>query len=212
MMMSHSTTSGRTSATRSMASRPLPTVTTSKSSSENVSSMTFWIVMLSSASRIFLPIESALRAESVRGVKIERHHPYVKERSAVAADGMNPGNRQSGERSGIHSRGASGAPRGCDQHPLVQRGLYQADDVLRRRAGQEHLGHAEVLQDRDVLGRNDPAPEDLDRAHALLPQQLQDAAADRQVRAGEDREADDVRVLLRGRGHDLLGRLPQAGI
>ncbi len=56
MMMSHSTMSGRTSPSFSRASRPLPTVTTSKSSSEKVSSMTFWIVMLSSASRIFLPI------------------------------------------------------------------------------------------------------------------------------------------------------------
>jgi hypothetical protein len=56
MMMSHSTTSGRTSWTFSMARRPLPTVTTSKSSSEKVSSMTFWMVMLSSASRIFFPI------------------------------------------------------------------------------------------------------------------------------------------------------------
>ena len=56
MMMSHSTMSGRTSASFSSASRPLPTVTTSKSSSEKVNSMTFWIVMLSSASRIFLPI------------------------------------------------------------------------------------------------------------------------------------------------------------
>ncbi len=56
MMMSHSTMSGRTSRSFSRASRPLPTVITSKSSSEKVSSMTFWIVMLSSASRIFLPI------------------------------------------------------------------------------------------------------------------------------------------------------------
>ena len=58
MMMSHSTMSGRTSGSFSRASRPLPTVITSKSSSEKVSSMTFWIVMLSSASRIFLPIPS----------------------------------------------------------------------------------------------------------------------------------------------------------
>ncbi len=56
MMMSHSTMSGRTCGSRSRASLPLPTVTTSKSSSEKVSSMTFWIVMLSSASRIFFPI------------------------------------------------------------------------------------------------------------------------------------------------------------
>ena len=48
--------------------------------------------------------------------------------------------------------------------------------------------------------------------HALLAQQLEDAPADRQVRAGEDREADRVHVLLRGRGHDLLRALAQAGV
>ena len=60
MMMSQSTMSGRTSDSFSSARRPLPTVTTSKSSSEKVSSITFWMVMLSSASRIFLLIASSV--------------------------------------------------------------------------------------------------------------------------------------------------------
>jgi hypothetical protein len=72
MMMSQSTRSGRTSWTFSTASRPFPTVTTSKSSSENVSSMTFWMVMLSSASRIFLPIVSQPPKVRARRLKIDR--------------------------------------------------------------------------------------------------------------------------------------------
>src|SRR6266850_725109 len=72
MMMSQRTRSGRTSCTFSTASRPFPTVTTSKSSSENVSSMTFWMVMLSSASRIFLPIAAKPPKGTGRALKIDR--------------------------------------------------------------------------------------------------------------------------------------------
>src|SRR5678810_727101 len=122
MMMSQRTTSGRTSAIRSTARRPSPTVTTSKSSSEKVSSMTFWIVMLSSASRIFLPIGASLREVSLRPVKIDRHHRYVKESRTVAA------------RLG---RGYGG--------------LYQPDDVLRRGPGEEDLRHADLLQDLSLI-------------------------------------------------------------
>ena len=48
--------------------------------------------------------------------------------------------------------------------------------------------------------------------HPALAQQLHDAAADGHVGAGEDGQADDVGVLLRGGRHDLLGALAQAGV
>ncbi len=79
MMMSQSTMSGRTSDSFSSASRPLPTVTTSKSSSEKVSSMTFWIVMLSSASRIFLPIRYGAPKPRWSRMKIAPSLPSVNE-------------------------------------------------------------------------------------------------------------------------------------
>ena len=44
------------------------------------------------------------------------------------------------------------------------------------------------------------------------PQQLEHAREERHVRAAEDREADDVDVLLHGRGGDHLGRLVQPGV
>src|SRR5258705_10315171 len=154
MMMSHSTMSGRSSCTFSRASRPLPTVTTSKSSSEKVSSMTFWIVMLSSASRIFLPIApSASRAQTgapARCSKIDGSCPSVNDLSGLAASGGGP------------------------------HGLFDdADHVLGRGAGQEDLGHSEGLELRDVLGGDDPPEEHLHAFHAFFAEQLLDPPADR---------------------------------
>ena len=81
----------------------------------------------------------------------------------------------------------------------------EADDVLGRGAGREELLHAHRLEAGDVLGRDDPAPEDGDVAGALLGQQLEDALEEIVVSAGEDREPDGVGVLLDGGGDDLLG-------
>ena len=46
----------------------------------------------------------------------------------------------------------------------------------------------------------------------LLAQQLHDARADVHVGARQDRQADDVGVLLQRGRHDLLRRLPQPGV
>src|SRR5262245_55707050 len=122
MMMSQRMMSGRTSCAFSTASRPLPTVVTSKSSSENVSSMTFWIVMLSSANRIFLPIAVNLRQ------KIDRRCPYVNREPAFA-----PPNR-----AGSTGPGAlPGQPHhvlqgGARQEDLRDADLLQLGDVLGR--------------------------------------------------------------------------------
>ena len=79
----------------------------------------------------------------------------------------------------------------------------------------EHIASAALQEDADVIGlsilsgaHNHIVP----RLMALLAQQLDDAPADRQVRAREDAEADDVGVLLGRRRDDLLGALAQPGV
>src|SRR6478736_6585232 len=87
-----------------------------------------------------------------------------------------------------------------------------ADDLHRRRAGREDLGDAELLERGDVVVGDDAAAEDDDVARVTLGEQLDDPREEGQVRPGEDREPDDVGVLLDGRLDDLLGRLVQAGV
>src|SRR5439155_17409037 len=58
-------------------------VTTSKSSSENVSSITFWMVMLSSANRIFLPIATQTAPDGCPN--IDRGCPAVNDLSALTS-------------------------------------------------------------------------------------------------------------------------------
>ena len=83
---------------------------------------------------------------------------------------------------------------------------------LHRAARQEDPGDAHRLQLRNVDVRDDAADEHAHVVETLLAQQLHQPRADVHVRAAQDRQADDVGILLqRGRG-DLLGRLPQAGI
>ena len=90
--------------------------------------------------------------------------------------------------------------------------LDEVDDRLRRRARREDLGDAELLELRDVLVGDRPADHDDDVAGVLLVEQLDHLRHERHVRAGEDRQADRVRVLLQRGLHDLLGRLVQAGV
>src|SRR4051794_26540147 len=85
----------------------------------------------------------------------------------------------------------------------------ELDDVLRRRAGREDLGDAELLELRDVLAGDRPADGHHDVLYPLLAQQLHDARDERHMCAGEDRQPDGVGVLLDDRLDDLLGRLVQ---
>ena len=133
--------------------------TTRTSSSANVSSMTRWIVTLSSAS------------SSVGGHRVTR--------GSTRGSGVT-----------------------CDE----------VDDLLHRRAGQEDARDADRLQLRHVHVGDDPADDHQHVVQALLFQQFHDARADVHVRAGQDRQADDVGVLLQRGADDLLGRLAQAGV
>ena len=74
------------------------------------------------------------------------------------------------------------------------------------------LGHAGCLQARDVGVGNDPAGGDEHVVHAALAEQRHRPRQERHVRARQDREPDDVDVLLLGGVGDHLRCLPQAGV
>src|SRR4051794_17902925 len=86
------------------------------------------------------------------------------------------------------------------------------DDLVHRRAGSEHLGHAGLPELGNVLVRDDAAAEQDDVVGFVLVQQLDHALEERHVRAGEDGEPHGVGVLLHDGLDDLLGRLVQAGV
>src|SRR5436190_17224131 len=97
-----------------------------------------------------------------------------------------------------------------DESISFLRGLANVvDDRLRRGAGGEHLGHAELLELGYVLGRDRAAHRDEHVLDSLLAQQLDHAWHERHVGAGEDRQADRVGVLLDDGLHDLCGGLVQ---
>src|SRR5512135_2152099 len=130
-------------------------------------------------------------------------------RSRTSASTALERSRNSGER--VSTRLASGSMRSRLRSSDFLRGRL-ADEVhegLRRGPGQEDLPDAHPLERRDVLLGDDAAGDDEDVLAAALLQELQDLREERVVGAREDREADDVHVLLdRGR-RDLLGRLAQ---
>src|SRR5947207_2170508 len=149
--------SGFSTGIRAMASSPSPTATTCTSSPENVSSMTRWMVTLSSARRSFFG--TSLRFDP---------------RPGVAGD--------------------------------------EIDDVLHRRAGQEDAFDPDLVQLRDVHVGNDAADHHEHVVQPLLAEQFHHARADVHVRAGQDREADGVRILLERGRDDLFRRLPEARV
>src|SRR5207245_1694163 len=85
----------------------------------------------------------------------------------------------------------------------------ETDDVLGRCAGGEELLDAHRLQPGDVLGGNDPAPEDGDIVRALLGEELEDTLEEVVVGAGQHGQPDRVRVFLDpGRPRRASNRIP----
>jgi hypothetical protein len=83
---------------------------------------------------------------------------------------------------------------------------------VRARSGEENPLHADLLEPGDVDVRDDPADHHQDIVEPFFFQKLHQPWRDVVVGARQDRQADDVGVLLqRGRGN-LLRRLPQAGV
>src|SRR5437588_20433 len=94
----------------------------------------------------------------------------------------------------------------------ADRAANEVDDLLGRGARGEDLGHAQLLELGYVLGRDRPAHGHHHVLGALLPEQVHDAGDERHVGAGEDRQADRVRVLLQHGLGDLLWRLVKTGV
>src|SRR5690606_2963323 len=90
--------------------------------------------------------------------------------------------------------------------------IYVVDDVLHRTSGQENALDTHGLELRDVDVGDDPAHQHQDIVQALFLQELHQARAHVHVRPAQDRQPDDVGVLLKRGGGNLLGRLAQAGV
>ena len=88
----------------------------------------------------------------------------------------------------------------------------EVDDALHGSAGREDLGNSQLLQLRDVVTRDRAADDEDHVLGVLLLEQLGDPRHERHVRAGENRQADRVRVLLQHRLDDLLGCLVEARV
>src|SRR5919106_1496880 len=79
-----------------------------------------------------------------------------------------------------------------DGHGAAQ----EVDDLAGRRSRAEHLGHPGRLQLIGVVLRNRPAYDDEDVVGAVGAQPVDDPRDERHVRAGENRDAHRVGVLL----------------
>src|SRR5229473_927866 len=88
----------------------------------------------------------------------------------------------------------------------------EVDDVLCGSAGKKDFSDAGLFEGGDVGFGDDAADEDGDVGHAFVVEEFHELGADGVVRAGENREADDVDVFLDGGGGDHLRGLAQAGV
>ena len=99
--------------------------------------------------------------------------------------------------------------------PSRRRGNALADEVyngLGRGPRKKNFGDAYFLEVGNVGFGDDAADQDGDVGHALGMQEFHQAGAERVVRAGKNREADDVNVFLHGGRGDHFGRLAQARV
>lgn len=90
--------------------------------------------------------------------------------------------------------------------------LDDFNDLLRGSPGTERGVQACFLEFLGVVIGDDAASDDDDVVGALGSKELDDAGHKGHVRAGENRESNDVDVLLDGGFRDLLRRLAQAGV
>jgi hypothetical protein len=85
-------------------------------------------------------------------------------------------------------------------------------DLLKGRRSGKHPSYTQNFQLLDIALRDVAADDDLHVLKPLVPQPGHDPLSQRQVRPGEDGEADDVYVLLQGCLDDLIHRLVQPGV
>ena len=89
-------------------------------------------------------------------------------------------------------------------------GADEIHNLFERSARLEYRRDALALQFGGIFIRNDAANHYHYVAHVLFPKQIHHARHDRVVRSGEDRQADDLDILLKRGVHDHFRRLPQA--
>ena len=97
------------------------------------------------------------------------------------------------------------------QAPVVQ-GHNARHDVLDRRPHAIDGAHPQAGQDRHVLGRDGAPDHQRDVVHPRRLLRLADLPGQRDVHAGQDRDADHVGVLGLGRRDDLPGGLAQSEV
>src|SRR5262245_37087038 len=85
-------------------------------------------------------------------------------------------------------------------------------DLADRRARPEHARDAGLAERLDIVVGDDPAGRHEHVVEAALAHQRGDPRDERHVGAAQDRQADDVDVLLERRVHDHLGRLAKARV
>ena len=78
--------------------------------------------------------------------------------------------------------------------------------------GGEDLGHAHLLQHRDVRLGDDAAHDDQDVVPALLREALDHPGDEGEVGPGQERQPDGVGILLDDRLDHLVGRLVEARV
>src|SRR4030095_6675521 len=101
-------------------------------------------------------------------------------------------------------------PLNANPGPRVPRD--EIHNLLHRCAGQENPFDADRIQLRDVHVRNNAADHDQHVVETLFAQQLHHPRADVHMGAGQNRQADGIRVLLQRRRDNLLGSLPETRI
>src|SRR5678816_3520871 len=98
-------------------------------------------------------------------------------------------------------------------HRRLRVRVDEINDRLHWCSRQKHTLDTHLVQPGDVHVRND-APDDHQYLvlKSLLSEERHHTRADVHVRAREDRQTDDLRILLQRGGDDLLGGLTQPGV
>ena len=88
----------------------------------------------------------------------------------------------------------------------------ELDDVVHGRAGLKDSGYSDFLEAFDVLVGNDATDQHQHVVHMVLLEKVHHARDDGIVRAGKNRETDDLNIFLKRRVDHHLRRLAQAGV
>lgn len=86
------------------------------------------------------------------------------------------------------------------------------NDILGRCSRKENLRNALIFQYGNVLSRYYSTDKNERVVHSIFSEKVDDARAEGLMGPAEDRDPDGVNILLKSRGGDHLGRLPEPGV